>query len=73
MFVKNPLKSIPIPGEAPIRVALEKDSLDVWVGGSRIETEAGFTEEGSEQIFTVENQEARILGKNLFSKISRFQ
>ena len=57
------MKSIPIPGESPVRVALEKDSLDVWVGGSRIETEAGFTEEGSEQIFTVENQEARILGK----------
>ena len=49
-------------------MALEKDTLDVWVGGNRIETQAGFTEEGSEQIFTIDNQEARILGKNLFSK-----
>ena len=48
-----------------IRVALEKDSLDVWIGGEKIETVAGFTEVGSEQIFSLHNQEAKILGEFL--------
>ena len=33
-------------GESESRIALEKDSLEVWVNGEKIETEAGFTDEG---------------------------
>merc|ERR1712189_96882 len=36
-----------------VRIALERDSLDVWMNGKKIETEAGFTEEGSEMPFHI--------------------
>jgi len=36
-------------GESESRIALEKDSLEVWVNGEKIETEAGFTDEGGDQ------------------------
>ena len=47
-----------------VRVALEKDSLDVWVGAEKIETEAGFIDEGSEQNFILGDREVKIIGKS---------
>jgi len=43
------------------RIALEKDSLEVWVNGEKIETEAGFTDEGSEMTFELNEKQARIV------------
>ena len=45
-----------------VRVALEKDTLDVWLNGLKIETESGFTEDGSEITFQIGNRAARIIG-----------
>ena len=52
--------------DEPIRVALEKDSLDVWINGAKIETESGFTDEGSEMTFEVNGKLARIIGEECF-------
>ena len=57
------MQKVHVNGQDAVRIALEKDTLDVWRGGEKIETEAGFTEEGSEQVFTIHNQDARILGR----------
>ena len=35
------------------RVVLEKDTLDIWVNGQRIEAEAQFTDDGTETIFDI--------------------
>merc|ERR1712168_396850 len=48
-------------GESESRIALEKDSLEVWVNGEKIETEAGFTDEGSEMTFELNEKQARIV------------
>ena len=64
------MQKVHVNGQDAVRIALEKDTLDVWRGGEKIETEAGFTEEGSEQVFTIHNQDARILGK-YFHGLSR--
>ena len=43
-------------------MALERDALDVWLNGVKIETESGFTEDGSEMTFQIGNRQARIVG-----------
>merc|ERR1712168_199920 len=43
------------------RVALERDALDVWLNGVKIETESGFTEDGSEMTFQIGSRQARIV------------
>ena len=48
-------------GDNESRIALEKDSLEVWVNGEKIETEAGFTDEGSEMTFELNEKQARIV------------
>ena len=48
-------------GESESRIALEKDSLEVWVNGEKIETEAGFTDQGSEMTFELNEKQARIV------------
>ncbi len=40
------------------RVVLEKDTLDIWVNGQRIEAEAEFTDEGTETIFEISGHPA---------------
>ncbi|CAF4793997.1 unnamed protein product, partial [Rotaria magnacalcarata] len=35
------------------RIVLEKDTLDLWVNGQRVEAEAEFTDEGTETIFDI--------------------
>ena len=52
------------------RVALEKDALDVWLNGIKIETESGFTDEGSEMSFQIGNRQARIVGMFLKGSIN---
>ena len=47
----------------PSRVALETDALEVWLNGVKIETESGFTEDGSEMTFQIGNRQARIIGE----------
>merc|ERR1711862_211793 len=42
------------------RVALAKDSQDVWVDNRRVETAGEFSEEGADTHFTVDNQTAFI-------------
>ena len=36
-----------------IRVVLQKDTLDIWVNGQRIDAEAQFSEEGTETNFDI--------------------
>ncbi len=40
------------------RVVLEKDTLDLWVNGQRVETEAEFTDEGTETSFDISGHPA---------------
>jgi len=42
------------------RVALEKDSMDVWVNGNNVETTGEFVEDGTETHFEVDNRPAYI-------------
>ena len=40
------------------RVVLEKDTLDIWVNGQRIEAEAEFTDDGTETNFLIADRHA---------------
>lgn len=40
------------------RVVLEKDTLDIWVNGQRIEAEAEFTDDGTETVFSINDHRA---------------
>ena len=40
------------------RVVLEKDTLDLWVNGNRIEAEAEFTDDGTETNFLIADHHA---------------
>ena len=42
------------------RVVLEKDTLDVWVDSSKVETAGEFFDGGAETHFTIDNQPAHI-------------
>lgn len=44
----------------PIRVCLEKDTLDVWVNGDKVETFGEFGEEGTETHFQIGAHSAHI-------------
>ncbi|XP_073708471.1 fas apoptotic inhibitory molecule b [Garra rufa] len=45
---------------ADYRIVLEKDTMDVWCNGQKMETTGEFTENGSETHFAVENHECCI-------------
>lgn len=40
------------------RIVLEKDTLDIWVNGQRIDSEAQFTDEGTETNFDISGHSA---------------
>lgn len=40
------------------RVVLEKDTLDIWVNGHRIEADAEFTDDGTETNFIIADRHA---------------
>ncbi len=40
------------------RVVLEKDTLDIWINGQRVEAEAEFTDEGTETNFQISGHPA---------------
>ena len=42
------------------RVVLAKETLDIWVDSSRVETAGEFSDEGAETHFTIDNQPAFI-------------
>lgn len=42
------------------RVVLEKDTLDVWVDSTKVETAGEFFDGGAETHFTIDNQPAHI-------------
>ena len=42
-------------GESEIRICLEKDSMDVWVNGSKVETTGEFADEGTKTHFQIGN------------------
>uniref|UniRef100_A0A0B6ZCF4 Fas apoptotic inhibitory molecule 1 n=1 Tax=Arion vulgaris TaxID=1028688 RepID=A0A0B6ZCF4_9EUPU len=44
------------------RVVLEKDTLDVWVNGRKVETTGEFVDDGTETHFEIENHSAYIKG-----------
>ncbi|GAB1609288.1 fas apoptotic inhibitory molecule 1-like [Argonauta hians] len=44
----------------PVRITLEKDSLDVWINGEKAETTAEFVDNGSETHFDICEQRAYI-------------
>ena len=65
-FVENQNKImktwlLPVDG-AMYRVVLEKDTLDVWVNGRRVETAGEFVDDGTETHFAIGSQPAFILG-----------
>ena len=45
-------------------MALETDALDVWLNGIKIETESGFTEDGSETIVGTSNDDMHFKCRN---------
>jgi hypothetical protein len=50
-----------LPSGLNQRIAIEKDTLDIWVGNEKIEAESGFTDNGSEQLFVLEGKQFQIL------------
>ena len=50
---------LPVNGEM-CRVVMERDTLDVWVNGSKAETAGEFTDEGTETHFAVNGSPAHI-------------
>jgi len=51
---------LPVDGEM-CRVVLEKDTLDIWVNGKKVEVAAEFTDDGTETHFNIGKQAAYIL------------
>ncbi|CAH1772477.1 unnamed protein product [Owenia fusiformis] len=51
--------TLTVSGE-PTRVVLEKDTLDVWVNGQRVESTGEFVDDGTETHFTLGNKSAYI-------------
>lgn len=51
---------LPVDG-VMCRVVLEKDTLDIWVNGRKVEVAAEFTDVGTETHFTIGKQAAHIL------------
>ena len=51
---------LPVDGSM-YRIVLEKDTLDVWVNGVKVETAGEFTEDGTETHFAIGDQPAYIL------------
>ena len=43
------------------RVVLEKDTLDIWVNGTKVEMAAEFTDDGTETHFAIGTQPAYVL------------
>lgn len=39
---------------------MEKDTLDLWVNGQRIEADAEFTDEGTETVFDIGGHQANL-------------
>ncbi len=56
-----------LPSGFKQRIAIEKDTLDIWVGNEKIEAESGFTDNGSEQLFVLEGKQFQILGERNLS------
>jgi len=44
--------------EVDYRIVLEKDTLDLWVNGQRIEADAEFTDDGTETVFDISGHPA---------------
>lgn len=42
-------------GDSEIRICLEKDTMDVWVNGSKVETTGEFADEGTKTYFQIGN------------------
>ena len=53
---------LPVDGQM-CRVVMERDTLDVWVNGSKAETAGEFTDEGTETHFAVNGAPAHIREK----------
>ena len=51
---------LPVDGNM-YRVVLEKDTLDIWANGRKVEVAAEFTDDGTETHFTIGKQAAHIL------------
>ena len=61
-FIENQSKImrtwvLPVDGTM-YRVVLEKDTLDIWVNGTKVEMAAEFTDEGTETHFAIGTQPA---------------
>ncbi len=50
---------LPVNGEM-YRVVMEKDTLDIWVNGKRVETAGEFADEGTETHFAIDNVPGKI-------------
>ena len=50
---------LPVDG-AMFRIVLEKDTLDIWVNGQKVETAGEFADEGTETHFALGRQPAFI-------------
>ena len=50
---------LPVDGTM-YRVVLEKDTLDIWVNGTKVEMAGEFTEEGTETHFAIGSQPAYV-------------
>merc|ERR1711879_396661 len=51
---------LPVDGKM-YRIVLEKDKMEVWINGQKVEVAAEFVDEGTETHFTIGNQPAHIL------------
>jgi hypothetical protein len=40
------------------RLVLEKDTLDLWLNGQRIDADAEFTDDGTETVFQIDDRRA---------------
>ena len=58
---------LPVEGNM-YRIVLEKDTLDVWVNGKKVETAGEFTDDGTETHFTIANQPAYIKAESSGNK-----
>ena len=50
---------LPVDGTM-FRVVLEKDTLDIWVNGTKVEMAGEFTDEGTETHFAIGSQPAYV-------------
>ena len=50
---------LPVDGTM-YRIVLEKDTLDIWVNGTKVEVAGEFTEDGTETHFAIGSQPAYV-------------